>query len=400
MRVALAFSGGLDTSFVLAKLSESHEVYTVTVDVGGYSSRELSKIEEKAYALGAKEHYTAEAKSRLWEMASKALAMNALYQGVYPLCCPIDRLIIAEETVKVAREVGAEAVAHGCTAAGNDIVRLTSAFKALAPDLKVLAPVAELSTTRAEEAEYLEKKGFPPPPVSRRFSTTRNLWGCTVYSPEMSSPSYKIPLEEWLEACCWVKPVEQAPSHPEEVEVEFERGAPVSLDGSALSGPELLESLNTKCGSHGFGLAEYTGDCIIGIKGRVGIEAPAAYALIAAHRALESIVLTRRELSFKARLEEEWTNLVFSGLYHEPLLKALEAAAQEMQRKVTGSATIQLYKGCCRVVALDSPYQLTALGYRYGEESMFTSQQVIGFTEVFTYQSTTAHLVQEHAHSR
>ncbi|RLG50974.1 MAG: argininosuccinate synthase, partial [Thermoproteota archaeon] len=177
-------------------------------------------------------------------------------------------------------------------------------------------------------------------------------------------------------------------------------GAPVSLDGSALSGPELLESLNTKCGSHGFGLAEYTGDCIIGIKGRVGIEAPAAYALIAAHRALESIVLTRRELSFKTRLEEEWTNLVFSGLYHEPLLKALEAAAQEMQRKVTGSATIQLYKGCCRVVALDSPYQLTALGYRYGEKSMFTSQQVIGFTEVFTYQSTTAHLVQEHAHSR
>ena len=347
-RVALAFSGGLDTTVCVPVLEEEYEydeVVGVTVDVG-QPADEFEEARETAEALDL-EHHVVDAKAEFADLCFDAVRANADYQG-YPLGTALARPVIANAILNVAQENDCDGIAHGCTGKGNDQLRFEAVWRA--SDLEVIAPVRELGMTRDWEIEYAAERDLPVESGNEGvWSIDTNLWSRSIEGGDLEEPGH-VPGEEIYE---WTT----APSgDSEEIEIGFENGYPVSLNGEELDPIELTEQLNELAGSYGVGRTDMMEDRMLGLKVRENYEHPAATVLLTAHEGLEVLVLTKEELDFKREVDAEWSQKGYEGLVDGPLVAALEAFIEETQTKVTGSVTIRLEGGQARVVGRDSDY--------------------------------------------
>ncbi len=352
-KVVLCYSGGLDTTVCIPLLREKYgfdEVITVTVDIG-QPEEELKKAEERGKKY-ADRHYTVDAKKEFVEALFQLIKANGEYEG-YVLGTALARPIIAEKVVEVAKKEGADAIAHGATGKGNDQLRFDNIF--FQHGFKVVAPMRELNLTREWEIEYAQKHGIDVPATKEKpWSIDENLWSRSIEGGKLEDPSY-IPPEDIYE---WTEPPEKAPNTPEIVKIDFEKGVPVAVNDEEMDGIELIRFLNKIGGIHGVGRVDMMEDRVLGLKARENYEHPAATILITAHRDLEKLVLTRRELKFKKFVEEEWAELVYHGLVNEPLFEDLNAFIDKTQERVTGWVKVRLYKGSCTPVARFSEYAL------------------------------------------
>jgi len=387
-KVVLAFSGGLDTSVSIKWLQEKQkvDVITATVDVG--QGDNLKEIEEKAYKIGVKKHYSIDAKKEFVDdYVFPSIKANGLYEGKYPLATALARPLIASKLVEVAEKEGASAVSHGCTGKGNDQVRFDVTIKALNPSLKIVAPVREWNMSRDEEIKYAKKHNIPIQIKKSVYSIDQNLWGRSIESGPLEDPSNE-PSNEVFE---WTTPIEKTPDKAEYVNIEFENGIPTSINGKSGNMVQTITRLNQTVGKHGVGFIDHMEDRLVGIKSRETYEAPAATAIIEAHKDLEKLVLTRHELQAKVPIEQQWAWLVYSGLWVEPLMDALNAFIDETQKRVNGSVKLKLYKGNCRVVGRNSPNSLYNVKLAtYTSSSSFNQRSAEGFIELWGLPSRVA----------
>lgn len=391
-QVALAYSGGLDTSVAIPWIGEKYdaEVITVTVDVG--QGDDFDAIEKKALRVGAVQHHYVDAKDEFAEdYALAGIKANALYEGKYPLSTALARPLIVARLIEIARREKAIAVAHGCTGKGNDQVRFDVGVKALAPELKIIAPIREWNMTRTEEIRYADEKGIPIP-VKRTspYSIDQNLFGRSIESGVLED-AYNEPPPDVYE---WTVAPEKAPDKPEYLEIEFAEGKPIALNGSVMKPAKLIESLNIIAGRHGVGRIDHIEDRLVGIKSREVYECPAATVLIEAHCDLEKAVLTRHEVSFKQEVEKQWTFLVYNGLWYDPLREDLDAFIEKTQERAKGVVRLKLYKGLATVVGRSSPvslYDASLATYEGG--SGFDQRWSVGFIEVWGLPTRVAYSV-------
>lgn len=392
-KIVLAYSGGLDTSAAIKWIAEKYDVdvVTLTVDVG--QGDDMKAVEEKAKAIGALKHYTYDAKKEFaQEYVFRAVKANALYEGTYPLSTALSRPIIASKLVEYALKEKAIGVAHGCTGKGNDQVRFDVTVKALAPDLKIIAPVREWNLSRPEELEYLRQHNITLPfEVSKKYSIDQSLWGRSIEGDVMEDPYNEPPEEAFL----WTASAEKAPNTPEYVTIGFRRGIPFTLNGKEVEPLKLIEELNQIAGRNGVGRIDHIEDRLVGIKSREVYECPAATVILEAHRDLEKAVLTRHELLYKRGIEEQWSFLVYTGLWMEPLREDIEAFIEKTQERVTGEVRIKLYKGSLRIVGRTSPMSLYNLSMAtYGQHTTFNQASSAGFIELWGLPSRAAHFIQ------
>lgn len=385
MKAVLAYSGGLDTSVCIELLKEKYncDVITVTVDVG-VPKDDLKNAEKKAYKLGVIEHYTIDAREEfVTDYAFMALKANALYEG-YPLGTALSRPLIASKVVEVAKENDADALAHGATGRGNDQFRFEAVFRSRAPKMKIIAPVRELNLTRKDSIKYAKEKGIPiPVDLDKPFSVDENLWGRSIEGGSLEEPNFTAPEEifEWTRVTA---------SKPEEVKIEFERGIPVAINGRSLTPVALVEKMNSLAGSHGVGRVDIMEDRILGIKTREIYECPAAISLIMAHRQLEQLVLTRRELSFKEKVEASWSELAYSGLWDEPLKHDLDAFIDKSQERVTGEVRMLFKQNSGSVIGRDSKYALYSKKMASFDDKTFDQRSVEGILRYYALQASLA----------
>ncbi len=383
MKVVLAFSGGLDTSFCVPYLRErGHEVVTVFVDTGGFTPPEVARIARRARDLGAARHFSVNAEKSIYDrVISYLVKSGGLYEQTYPNMCA-DRYVIAEMCADVARKVGSRAIAHGCTAMGNDQVRFDCAIRSIG-DYTILAPIrdfhAEVKTDlRAKETAYLERRGFEVAKSHRRYSINRNVFGVTISGSEIDQNG-----EPSEDAWVLTAPLEKAPARPERIRIGFASGLPISMNGKKRHGIEILKDLNRRVGRHGAGRAIYTGDCVIGIKGRIAFECPGLSALLVAHRALESATLSREQIDFKSMVSQRWATLAYNGLFYDPLARDLERFLDSNQRNVTGEVTIKVFKGTILPVAHTSPNLLKDDRTVYAQAAGWTPSEAEAFVKLF-----------------
>ena len=379
-RVVLAYSGGLDTSVTIRWLVEGgYEVHAVAVDVG--QQEDVGEIERRGQLAGAASVRVVDAVDRFaGEFLTKAIRANGLYEGKYPMVSGLARPLIADEVVKVAREVGADAVAHGCTGKGNDQVRFEVSFGVLAPDLRVLAPIRDPGIPRDKAVVLAEEWGIPISDVATSYSVDENLWGRTVECGPLEDP-WAAPPEDAFERTA---PPGRRPSQPSEVVVSFERGLPVALDGTSTPLPELIRTLEAEAGRYGFGRVDMIENRRVGIKSRELYEVPGALALILAHRALEDLTLERELAHFKPGIEQRWADLVYDGLWYSPLREALDAFVETTQAAVTGEVRLELSPGACTVVGRRSDASLYDLSLAtYGSEDAFDQSDAAGFVRLW-----------------
>ncbi|MDY6794182.1 MAG: argininosuccinate synthase [Actinomycetota bacterium] len=355
-KVVLAYSGGLDTSVAIKWLQERYDMDVVALAADLGQPGDLKAIKRKALGTGACDAVTMDLKEVFTEeYVLPALKANALYEGKYPLATSLARPLIATAMVEEAARRGASVVAHGCTGKGNDQVRFDLTTMALGPDLKIIAPLREWGMSREEEMEYAEKHGIPVPvTVESPYSVDENLWGRSCEAGILEDPMREPPED----AYDWTASPLEAPDEPEYLEIDFDAGRPVSVSGEALPLVELIQRLNGKGGEHGVGRIDMIENRLVGIKSREIYEAPAATILIMAHQALESLTLTRETLHFKPLMETKLSELIYYGLWYEPLREALTAAVEATQDKVSGTVRVKLFKGGCTVVGRESPHSL------------------------------------------
>jgi argininosuccinate synthase len=383
-KVVLAYSGGVDTSVCIPYLLREwgvREVITFAADLG--QGDELEPIRQKALAAGASQSLVDDLLSPfIAEFAFPAIRANALYEGRYPLSTALARPLIARRLVEIAREVGADAVAHGCTGKGNDQVRFDVAIGALAPDLKVLAPAREWGMSREETIAYGERFGIPAP-VSKRspYSIDLNLLGRSIEAGELEDPDVAPPEEIYAMTCA----LEQAPEQPQIVEIGFERGNPVSIDGERLDPVSLIRRANALAGSHGFGRLDMVENRVVGIKSREIYETPGLLLLIRAHQELESLTLASDVLRYKRQVEASWADLVYQGLWFGPLKQALDGFLEATQGSVNGSVRVKLHKGNSIVIGRRSEADSLYIPdmATYGAEDRFDHRAAEGFIYVW-----------------
>ncbi|MBC7130976.1 argininosuccinate synthase [Candidatus Bathyarchaeota archaeon] len=377
----MAYSGGLDTSVMLKWLQEKYnaKLITVTVDVG--QKEDLKVIEEKAKKMGVTKHYSIDAKEEfVTKYVFPAIKANALYEGKYPLCSALSRPLIATKLVEIAEKERATAVAHGCTGRGNDQVRFDVTIKALAPNLKIIAPVREWGLTREEEIKFAEARGIPISESSKPYSIDQNLWGRAIECGPIDEP-FNEPPEDAFELT--VAP-EKAPDSPEYISIKFENGVPISLNGVEQNPVSLIEVLNEIAGKHGVGRIDHIEDRLVGIKSREVYECPAATVILEAHKDLEKMVLTRHEVLFKEQVDSCWAFLVYAGLWVDPLKEDLEGFIDKTQERVTGEVRVKLYKGGLRVVGRSSKFSLYDRNLaNYNIKTSFNQTHAEGFTTLW-----------------
>jgi len=367
-RVALAFSGGLDTTVCVPLLEEEYgydEVIGVTVDVG-QPADEFAEAEETAEALDL-EHYVVDAKDEFAALCFDAVRANASYQG-YPLGTALARPVIATAILEVAKEQGCSGLAHGCTGKGNDQLRFETVWRD--SDMEVIAPVRELGLTREWEQSYAAERDLPVEGGDEgKYSIDTNLWSRSVEGSELEEPSYVPPedIYEWTTA---------PTGETKLLEIGFEDGYPVSLDGEAMEPVALIETLNDIAGAYGVGRSDIMEDRMLGLKVRENYEHPAATVLLSAHEALESLVLTKDERSFKKGIDQEWSEKGYQGLVNAPLVRALEGFIAKTQERVTGTVTVRLEGGQARAVGRSSPYAVYS-----AEAASFNTEDITGDIE-------------------
>jgi argininosuccinate synthase len=380
-KVVIAYSGGLDTSVAVRWLTEQGwDVVAVAVDVG--QPGDLKEAIDRAGALGAVDARVVDARSRYVEdFVLPALRMNALYQGRYPLISALSRPLISEILADVAKETGADAVAHGCTGKGNDQVRFEVSLGALAPDLEVLAPVRDWGMTREETIRYALVRDLPVNTTkSSPYSIDENLWGRSIECGVLEDP-WQVPPEDIYELTA---SPQDAPRVPQELEVAFQEGVPVGVDGEALSPLNAINAIGKIAGAFGFGRIDVIEDRLVGIKSREIYEAPAALALIAAHADLESLVLERALAREKKRLEATWAQLVYEGLWFSPLKRAIDDFASEPSRVVTGDVRLRFAPASCTAVARRSPNTLYGFSLAtYDDDDSFDHSDASGFVRLW-----------------
>jgi argininosuccinate synthase len=385
--VVLAYSGGLDTSICIPLLRERYDydrIITVAVNVG-QRDEEIRMATEKGKKLADK-HYTIDSREKFAnEYLFPAIRANGSYEG-YPMGTALARPLIADEVVRVAAHEGAKTVAHGCTGKGNDQLRFDFIFRIAG--LEVVAPIRELDLTRDWEICYAKDHNIPVPVAKEKpWSTDENLWSRSIEGGLLEDPAYHPPEEIYS----WTVAREKGPDKPEEITLDFLKGVPVALNGEAMSGMDLITTLNTLAGKHGIGRSNMVEDRILGLKAREIYEHPAATVILAAHADLEQLTLTRQELAFKKTVDEKWSELAYMGLVHEPLFHDLSAFIETSQEKVTGKVDLSLYKGCCRVLGRSSPEAI------YSEELVSFDSAVLSQTHasgVSAYYGIQARMVQ------
>ncbi|MBD3197912.1 MAG: argininosuccinate synthase [Candidatus Lokiarchaeota archaeon] len=388
-KILLMYSGGLDTSVMLVWLQEHYgaEIYTFTADLGQELAdpKQFQEIEKKAYDLGAKKHYTIDLREQfVEEYIFPTIKANGLYQGVYPLSTAIGRPLIAIEAVKIAKKEDIEAIAHGCTGKGNDQIRINVTSKAYAPEIEILQPLIEWNMGRDEEILYAQEHNIPIKAENKKYSIDENLFGRSAECDVIERPEIEPP-----EDCkSWTTPPSQAPDTPEYITINFKNGIPTGLNGENMNGITLIEKIHELGCKHGIGRIEHMEDRTIGLKSRETYEVPAAMILIKAHKDLEKYVSTKHENSFKTLVDQKWTELVYDGLWVDPLRNALEAFINEINKKVEGKVKIKLFKGNADVVARESPYGLYDLNLiTYETKSSFNQNLSYGFIPLWGIQS-------------
>ena len=361
--VLLAYSGGLDTSYLVAWLTneKGYDVMTLTVDCGGLDDEAKQELETRALKFGAKKHLCVDARSMMFERVLKWLiAGNVRRGGTYPLCVAAERGLQAEILAATAKEQSLSIVAHGCTGAGNDQIRFEAALAIVADDLEVLAPVRDHAVSRDEERAYLEQHDLPLPPAGGQYSINAGLWGVTIGGGEMHSSEQPLPDEAWQ----WTK----GASGEGVIEVGFRKGIPVSIDGVAFDSVTLIETLNRVAGGLGVGRGYHLGDTILGFKGRIAFEAPAAEVLLTAHRELEKLVLVEDQRFWKDQLGDVYGRQLHRGMLHDPFLRDLEAFFASTQQRVNGTVRVRMSGSSVLVEGIESPNSmLAASGAAYGE---------------------------------
>lgn len=381
--ILLAFSGGLDTSFLVPWLSENYKrpIITVTVDTGGIDAEAAKVLDQRARALGAKDHILVEAKQDYFEQVIKYLIMGNVKRGqMYPLCVGAERVMQAQTIAEYARKLGTKVVAHGCTAAGNDQVRFEVALRTLAPELTILAPVRDQAFKRPDQLKYLQDRNLTIPPYGAAYSVNRGLWGVTIGGKETLTSDGSIPDHAWVLS-------KDAFSNPQPAELHtigFEKGVPSSLDGVKLDPVSVIEKLETIGAKFGVGRGIHLGDTIIGTKGRVAFEAPAAEVLIGAHRELEKLVMTGRQQRIKEMLSGPYGDLVHEGQHLDPVCRDMEALFVNSQARVTGEVKVQYRPGNAFVAGVTSPYSIMAASKGvYGEAAgEWTAADALGFSKM------------------
>ncbi len=357
-KVVLAYSGGLDTSVAIRWLQEKYNLDVVAVSVNVGQPGDLDAAMTRAKQIGAISAYAVDAREEfVKDYVFPSLKANALYEGVYPLSTAIARPLIAKLLVEVAKKEGATYIAHGCTAKGNDQVRFDVSIKALAPEIKIIAPMREWVMTRADEIEYAKEHEIPITVKKETpYSTDENLWGRSCECGVLED-AYVEPPEDAYE---WTNSPSKAPGETSYLEITFEKGIPTKLDGKKLDPVQLVEKLNEVAGKNGVGRIDHIEDRLVGIKSREIYECPAATVLIKAHQALEGLILPKDLLQFKKGVEQRYSELAYDGLWFGPLREALDAFVDSTQESVSGVVRVRLYKGNAVVVGRKSPASLYA----------------------------------------
>lgn len=387
-KVVLAFSGGLDTTYCAVWLREQgYAVHTVTVQTGGFDADELTLIERRARQAQVAEHFVIDARGELFDDYLRFLIFaNALRGDVYPLSVSAERVVQAKRAALHAVEIGAAALAHGSTGAGNDQVRFDVAFRVLAPQIEVITPIRAQALSRQQESDYLKAHGIDIPLKTSKYSYNRGLWGTTIGGAETHKSDGVLPEDAYVMTASPAR----RPTMAESIEIEFQRGAPLSLDGARLDPVALIERLNERAGRHGVGRGVHVGDTILGIKGRVAFEAPAAVTLIVAHRELEKLVLSRQQSFWKRTLGELYGGMLHEGRYFDPLMRDVEAFLTSSQQRVSGTVRVQLFAGQATVLGAISPHSLMNSDLaRYGEgSSLWNGDEAAAFCKIYGVQDT------------
>ena len=392
-KVVLAYSGGLDTSVAIKWLKEKHalDVIAFSVDVG--NEPDFPSIREKALKLGAVKALVSDArKAFVDQFVFPALKANAVYQGQYPLSTALARPLMARLLVETALKEGAKAVAHGCTGKGNDQVRFDVSVAGLAPELKILAPARDWGMTRDETIKYAQRHDIPIPVTAESpYSIDQNLWGRSIECGVLEDPWLEPPDDAFI----WVVPLAETPDKPEYIEIGFEEGIPVAVDGQKREGISLIQQLNDLAGKHGAGRIDHIEDRVVGIKSREVYETPAAMVLLQAHQALEALTLSKEQRRFKNIIASEYADLVYNGLWFTSFREDLAAYVASSQRFVTGTVRVKLFKGSCSIVGRKSPYSL----YRrelatYDKGDVFDQSAAVGFIHLWGLPARTQARVQ------
>ncbi len=390
-KVVLGFSGGLDTSYCVKYLTEEkdYEVHSIIVNTGGFSQEELKQIETHAYNLGVKSHKTVNAIESYYNSIIKFLVFgNVLKNNTYPLSVSAERLSQALHIAEHARELNADAVAHGSTGAGNDQVRFDMIFHIMIPGVEIITPIRDLKLSREEEISYLQSKGVEMNFAKAMYSINKGLWGTSVGGKETLSSKGMLPEEAW--------PTQVTKAGSEEVKLHFEQGELKRVNDKKFDHPtEAIQYLQTIAGPYGIGRDIHVGDTIIGIKGRVGFEAAAPMVIIKAHHALEKHVLSKWQLQWKDQLAQFYGNWLHEGQILDPVMRDIETYLESSQRNVTGDVFVQLFPYRFQVIGIESKYDLMNSKFgKYGEMNTgFTGDDVRGFSKIFGNQVSIYHLV-------
>jgi len=394
-KVVLAFSGGLDTSYCAIYLSKDlgYEVHTLTVNTGGFSAEELIDIEKRAMSLGVASHKTVDEIKNYYNKVIRFLIYgNVLKNNTYPLSVSAERMSQALAAANYAKEIKADAIAHGSTGAGNDQVRFDMVIQILAPGTEIITPIRDKKLSREAEVEYLKTKGIIFSAEKAKYSINKGLWGTSVGGKETLNSLGMLPEEAW--------PTQVTKKDSEEVKLSFEKGELLSINGKKYAHPtEAIQALQQIAGTYGIGRDIHVGDTIIGIKGRVGFEAAAPVVIIKAHHALEKHVLTKWQLTWKDQLAQFYGNWLHEGQYLDPIMRDMEAFLISSQQHVTGEVSVTLYPYRFIVNGIQSDYDLMSAKFgKYGEMNLgWTGDDVKGFTKIFGNQVSIYHQVKEEA---
>lgn len=387
-KIVLAFSGGLDTSFCVPYLiDKGFEVHTIFVNTGGISKNTEKQISNKSKKLGAKKHHSVNVETKLWQQILTPLIWSgSLYQGKYPVLCS-DRYLIVSEAVNLCNKLKTNLIAHGCTGMGNDQVRFDMSIKALG-NYEIVSPIREIqakvSDVRNYEIDFLKGRGHKISSSNSKYSINENLMGVTISGSEIDK--WQEPKDQTYVLCN--KP-NKYPSKEKKISIDFFKGIPKKLNGKSLKGSELLKILNKEAGKYGVGRDLYTGDTIIGIKGRILFESPGIAVLMSAHKALEDAVFTNLQNSFKTNVGEKWVELVYKGFYFDPLIEDLESFLENSQKSVSGRVTLLLSPGKVESISVESKKILQKKDAIYAQSASWDEKESIGFIKLYGQSTAT-----------
>ena len=391
-KVVLAFSGGLDTSFCCIYLSRDRdlEVHSVIVNTGGFSEEELQQIEKRAYALGVTSHAVVDETLNYYESCIKYLIYgNVLKNATYPLSVSAERVSQATAIANYVKLIGADYVAHGSTGAGNDQVRFDMIFNIMIPGVEIITPIRDLKLSREAEIEYLNKHGVEYTAEKARYSINKGIWGTSVGGKETLTSNETLPEEAW--------PTQVTQTEPRKLELEFEQGEIVGINGESLSPVNAIQKLQEIAQPYGIGRDIHVGDTIIGIKGRVGFEAAAPMIIIKAHHTLEKHTLTKWQLSWKDQLSSFYGNWLHEGQFHDPIMRNIEAFLSDTQKTVSGKVFVKLHPYRFDIIGIQSDNDLMSNKFgSYGEmNNSWSGEDVKGFSKIFGNQTMIWHRVHD-----